>query len=48
MKEHSLVLAVTYWKDKRDVSIFTACADDGKTVLRRHGNEIRALTVIKL
>ena len=48
MKEHSLVLAVTYWKYKRDMFIFNACTDDGKTVLRRHGNETRALTVIKL
>ena len=35
MYEHNLGLAVTHWKDKRDVFMLTSCTGDGKRVVKR-------------
>ena len=46
MYEHTLGLAVTHWKDKRDVFMLTTCIADGETNLRRRGVETAVPNVV--
>ena len=44
--EHGLGLAITHWKDKRDVFMITTCIPDSKTVVQRRGVQTTLPTVI--
>ena len=39
-------LAITHWKDKRDVFMMTTCIPDSKTVVQRRGVETTVPTLI--
>ena len=44
--EHEMGLAITHWKDKRDVFMMTTCIPDSKTVVQRRGVETTVPTLI--
>ena len=44
--EHKMGLAITHWKDKRDVFVITSCIPDFKTVVQRRGVETTLSTAI--
>ena len=44
--EHSKGLAITHWKDKRDVFMMTTCIPDSETQVQRRGVEVTIPTVI--
>ena len=44
--EHKMGLAITHWKDKRDVFMITSCIPDFKTVVQRRGVETTLSTAI--
>ena len=44
--EHKMGLAITHWKDKRDVFMITTCIPDSKSVVQRQGVKTTLPTVI--
>ena len=44
--EHKMELAITHWKNKRDVFMITICIPDSKTVAQKRGVETTLPAVI--